>query len=251
MLERIGMLLHQRSAPRLAFIVVFATVFVLVVTTSTLITFLMPESYSSTARVRVSQAVSDAIQKTESHRPLGSYDPYFLKTQLEIIRSHAIRSKVVSDRELHKVWGKKYPGGDPFDNTDALALLMGQVELRPVNHTDLIEIRAFSDNPSEAAALANAVAESYREYRSNSIPLEIVDKAVPSLRPVRPNKPLNIALGIIGGTLLALVAGAGMAGLAAWLGRRSRGTGAPPGTGAVPPPDLPRAVGGGVRRPLK
>jgi capsular exopolysaccharide synthesis family protein len=37
--------------------------------------------------------------------------------------------------------------------------------------------------------------------------VEIVDKAVPGLRPVRPNKPLNIALGII----IGLVVGVGLA----------------------------------------
>ena len=52
MLERIGMLLRPRSAPRFVFIAVFVAVFLLVVATSTLITFLLPESYSSTARVR-------------------------------------------------------------------------------------------------------------------------------------------------------------------------------------------------------
>jgi hypothetical protein len=95
--------------------------------------------------------------------------------------------------------------------------------------------------------LANAIAVTYREARSSAFSVDIVDKAVPGLRPVRPNKPLNIALGILGGIVLALAAGAGMAGLAAWIGRRSRGTGASPGTGAVAPPDLPHADG----RPAK
>ena len=100
-----------------------------------------------------------------------------------------------------------------------------------MRNTDLIEIRVFSDDPSEAAKLANAIAESYREYRSSTIPAEIVDKAVPGLRPVRPNKPLNIALGILGGMLLALVAGAGMAGLVAWIGQKIAGDRCAPGNG--------------------
>ena len=107
--------------------------------------------------------------------------------------------------------------------------------------TSLIEIRVFSDQPAEAAQVANAIAESYREYRSHILPAEIVDKAVPGLRPVRPNKPLNIALGIIGGMFLALAAGAAVAVSAAWLRRRSRKTGTPPATGAAPPPDFAKA----------
>ena len=122
-------------------------------------------------------------------------------------------------------------------------MLKGRIDLRPVRNTALIEIRAFSDNPSEAAMLANAIAQSYRDYRSHITPADIVDTAVPGLRPVRPNKPLNIALGIVGGMFLALAAGAGMAGIAAWLGRRSRRTGTPPGTCGAPPPDLPLGDG--------
>jgi uncharacterized protein involved in exopolysaccharide biosynthesis len=87
-----------------------------------------------------------------------------------------------------------------------------------VRGADLIEIRVFSDDRDEAAKLANAIADTYREDRSSAFSVEIVDKAVPGLRPVRPNKPLNIALGILGGMLLALAAGAGMAGVAAWIG---------------------------------
>jgi len=123
------------------------------------------------------------------------------------------------------------------------------IRIRPVDSTrsaGLIEIRVFSEDASEAAELANAVAQSYREYRSRIIPTDIVDRAVPGLRPVRPNRPLNIALGIIGGMVLALAAGAAMAGIAVWIRRRSRGTGGLPGTGAVPPPDLPPGDG---RRP--
>jgi uncharacterized protein involved in exopolysaccharide biosynthesis len=164
---------------------------------------------------------------------------------------------VIDALDLNQAWGKKYTGGSPLKTSETLALLKGRIELRPVRtirirpvdstrSAGLIGIRVFSEDASEAAELANAVAQSYREYRSRIIPTDIVDRAVPGLRPVRPNRPLNIALGIIGGMVLALAAGAAMAGIAVWIRRRSRGTGGPPETGAVPPPDLPPGDG---RRP--
>ncbi len=191
--------------------------------------------------------------------PVGEYDPYFIKTQFELIQSEAVLGKVIDALDLNQAWGKKYTGGGPLKTSESLALLKARIDLRPVRNTSLIEIRAFSDNPSEAAEVANAIARSYQEYRSHLLPVdqeyrshlfpvEFVDTAVPGLRPVRPNKPLNIALGIIGGMFLALVAGAGMAGIAVWLGRRSRRTGAPPGTGAAPPPDLSPGDGGRPKR---
>ncbi len=246
MLERIGTLLRPRSAPWVVFIGVFALVFFLVVAATTLITFIMPESYSSTARLVLRPAASEAAQKPGSPSPLGPYDPYLLQTELEVLQSHAVLDKVIDQLDLNQTWGRKYAGGERLRTPETLELLKARIELRPVRNTSLIEIRAFSDQPTEAAALANAIAESYRDYRSHStaagtgdavgqMRVEIVDQAVPSLRPVRPNKPLNIALGIAAGALLALAAGAGLAVLAAWLGRRSRASGAPPAPGAFAP----------------
>jgi capsular polysaccharide biosynthesis protein len=252
MLERISTLLRPRSAPRLVFIAVFTVVFIFVVAGSTLITFILPESYVSTARVKVEQAASEVTRMPGMPAPEAGYDPYFLKTQFEVIQSQAVLDKVINNLDLNQAWGRKYASGAPLRASETLALLKVRMDLRPVRgtrihpvgdtrNTSLIEIRVFSEQPTEAAQLANAIAQSYRDYRSHIVPAEIVDTAVPGLRPVGPNKPLNITLGIFGGMLLALAAGAGVAGLAAWIGRRSRGTGTPPATGAAPPPDFPKA----------
>jgi capsular polysaccharide biosynthesis protein len=230
MLERLSLLLRPRFAPLFVFIAAFVPVFLLVVATTTLITFIMPESYSSTVRIVPGWTVNDRAGQLE----------------FESIQSEAVLGKVIDALDLNQAWGKKHTGGSPLKTSETLALLKSRIDLRPVRGIDMIEIRVFSDDASEAAKLANAIADTYREARSSAFSVEIVDKAVPGLRPVRPNRPLNIALGIIGGMVLALAAGAAMAGIAVWIRRRSRGTGAPPATGAVPPPDLPPGDG---RRP--
>ncbi|HOX55425.1 MAG TPA: hypothetical protein P5205_01190 [Candidatus Paceibacterota bacterium] len=218
-LDRICSLLRLRSAPRSVFFAVFAVVFMLIVATSTLTTFLLPELYSSTVRIKPGWTVNDRAGQAE----------------FEIVRSEPVLNKVIAVLDLNRTWGRKYARGASLDNSETLALLKPRIDLRPVRSTPLIEIRVFSEDRDEAAALANAIAWSYREYRSLS-PLEIVDKGVPGLRPVRPNKPLNIAFGVVGGILLATVVGAGMAGLAAWMARKSRGAEASPETGASAPP---------------
>ncbi|MCX6921916.1 MAG: hypothetical protein NT154_01665, partial [Verrucomicrobia bacterium] len=193
MFARISTLLAPRPAPRFVFMAVFTMVFLLVVITSTLITFILPESYSSTARIIPSWTVNDRAGQVE----------------FESIQSAAVLGKVIADLNLNHAWGKKYAGGSSLKTSESLALLKARLEIRPVRATDLIEIRAFSHDPAEAAKLANAIADTYREYRSSAFSVEIVDKAVPGLRPVRPNKPANIMFGVLGGMLLALVAGAG------------------------------------------
>ncbi|MCX6892073.1 MAG: hypothetical protein NTX51_11190 [Verrucomicrobia bacterium] len=187
----------------------------------------------------------------------------------------------------------------------AIALLRSQLDLRPVRNTSLIEIGVWSQRPEEAAEIANAIAEAFREHRikqhellvcrkreilesdiknqeskiaavqasldrlrkelgitderarqeaglvtpnPNEGPywskrreledilryrsklsqellseeqasrlttaglIEIIDRATPPMRPLRPNKPLNIALGMLGGAILGLFAA-----LATWI----------------------------------
>ncbi len=219
MLDRIGSLLLLRSAPRSVFSAVFVVVFLLVVGTSTLVTFLLPDIYASTARIKVDLDLGNRAGQAE----------------FEAIESETVLSKVIDDLDLNQAWGRKCAKGDRLTTSATLALLKERIELRPVRGTSLIEIRAFSEDRNEAAALANAIAHSYREYRPLS-PVEFVGKGVPGLRPSRPNRPLNIALGLVGGMLFASVAGAAMAGLAAWMRRRSAGTDTPPQTGVAPNP---------------
>jgi capsular polysaccharide biosynthesis protein len=129
--------------------------------------------------------------------------------------------KVVERLDLNAAWGKKYTSGEKLKTSESLQLLKGRLEVRPVRNTSLIEIRAFSDTPSEAANLANTVTDAYVQYArasSDGIRVEVVDTAIPGLRPVRPNKPLNIIIGIVTGVILGLACGA----CAAWLARRAQ-----------------------------
>jgi capsular polysaccharide biosynthesis protein len=223
MLERIGTHLVRPSGPQRVFILVFSAVFLLAVGTSALINFILPESYSSTVRIRPGWSVGNRAGQLE----------------FESIQSVQVLSKVIADLNLNQAWGRKYGGSSLLNPSESLKLLKARINVRPVRGTDLIEIRAFSADAAEAAKLANAIAVTYREYRSSAFSVEIVDRAFPGVRPVRPNKPANIAFGVGGGMLLALAVGAGMAGIVAWLGRRSRGTGTPPAARSVPPPELP------------
>jgi len=225
MKDRISAVLVRQSSPRRLFMAVFAAVFVLMVGTSTLITFLLPETYSSTSRVKIQQDATEA-NRLSNPPAVGAYDPYFLQTEFEVIKSEVILGKVVDDLNLTRAWGKKYGAGKPLTAAETIAILKARIDLRPVRNTMLIQIRIFSEEASEAAKLANAIARTYQEHRKN-LP-EIVDLARPGLRPVRPNKPLNITMGIMGGSVLALVVGGGTAGIAAWLRRRSNTTAAPP-----------------------
>ena len=143
---------------------VILAVFLLVVITATLVTFILPESFSSTARIKIERDQSD-ISNLQGSQVMQGYDPYFIQTEFEVIQSEIILGKVVEDLGLNREWGKKYAGGDVLKTSETMTLLKGRMDLRPVRNTSLIEIRVFSESRDEAAKLANALAEAYRNHR--------------------------------------------------------------------------------------
>jgi uncharacterized protein involved in exopolysaccharide biosynthesis len=78
-----------------------------------------------------------------------------------------------------------------------------------VRGTEIIEIHAHSVFPKEASELANAVAAAgvTAQPQSSRGPARMLEQAVPPVKPVRPNKPLNLALGAVVGIFLGVLAG--------------------------------------------
>src|SRR6266850_8999 len=143
---------------------VILAVFLLVVITATLVTFILPESFSSTARIKIERDATD-IDGLGARMAMSGYDPYFIQTEFEVIQSEIVLGKVIKDLNLNEEWGKKY--GNTLKTPETMGLLKQRIDLRPVRNTSFIEIRVFSDKPEEAAKIANAVAEAYREHRQN------------------------------------------------------------------------------------
>src|SRR5476649_1344162 len=91
---------------------VIIAVFLLIAITATVVTFILPESYSSTARIKIENDVSDITTINSPQMSLG-YDPYFIQTEFEIMQSETVLSKVIKALDLNVKWGKKYaPGGE-------------------------------------------------------------------------------------------------------------------------------------------
>ena len=143
---------------------VILTVFILVVITATVVTFILQPSYVSTARIRVEKDGSDISNLLEPGNSKG-YDPYFIQTEFEVIQSQTVLYKVIENLDLNTSWGKKYAGGERLKTTETYTLLKRQVDLRPTRNTSLIEIRVFSQDKEEAARIANEIATVYRDYR--------------------------------------------------------------------------------------
>jgi len=149
---------------------IILAVFFLVVITATLVTFILPESFSSTARIRVERDTADIPGLGQSAEFLRSgYDPYFVQTEFEVIQSEVILGKVIADLNLNQEWAAKYGGGERLKTSESMEILKRNMELRPVRNTSIIEIRVFNEKPEEAAKIANAIADSYRAHRLSQV----------------------------------------------------------------------------------
>ncbi|MCX6922202.1 MAG: polysaccharide biosynthesis tyrosine autokinase [Verrucomicrobia bacterium] len=142
---------------------IILAVFLLVVITATLVTFILPEAYSSTARIKIERDQTDITWQAD--RGVVGSDPYFIQTEFELIMSEGLLGKVIDNLDLNTEWGKKYANGERLKTSETLAQLKNRIDLRPVRNTSLIEIRVYSEKPEEAARIANAIAEAYKAHR--------------------------------------------------------------------------------------
>jgi capsular exopolysaccharide synthesis family protein len=144
---------------------IIITVFLITAIIATAVTFILPESYSSTCRIKVENDVNDSQGGNAMTASMAPYDPYFIQTTFEIMQSELVLSNVISTLDLNNEWGKKYFSGETLKTTETMEILKGRMSLAPVRNTKLISITVYSDDAKEAATLANTIAESYRNYR--------------------------------------------------------------------------------------
>ena len=134
----------------------------LVVLTGTVYTLLLPNIYAASSRILVSED-SPEINPFALHQNYGtSYNPYFLRTQFEILTSKPILNEVIYLLNLQNEWGKN---DEVLPRDIALKILKNSLSVFQQLDTSLIVINCKRDNPDEAADIANEVAQVYRDSR--------------------------------------------------------------------------------------
>jgi capsular exopolysaccharide synthesis family protein len=144
---------------------IIITVFLITAIVATAVTFLLPESYASTVRIRIEPDTSSDIPGISGVPNVTGYDPYFIQTEFEIIQDRVVLGKVIETLNLNDAWGKKYNGGETLKTPETMEFLKKRMSLTPVRNTKLIEITIYSEDKKEAALIANTIAEAYRVYR--------------------------------------------------------------------------------------
>ena len=146
---------------------VIISVFLLIAITATVVTFILPESYSSTARIEINPDVTDIpgmASGMQTYAAVG-YDPYFIQTEFSVMQSERVLGRVIEKLDLNNVWGKKYNGGVPLKTDDTMQFLKQRMSLSPERNTKLIDITVYSEDKKDAADIANEIALAYQQYR--------------------------------------------------------------------------------------
>ena len=85
-----------------------------------------------------------------------------VQTQFEVIKSRESLASIVEKLQLVKRWE------DCGTEDDAIRLLLASLGVDTIKGTDLLDIEVYRSDPQEAAEMANAVADIYRERHQES-----------------------------------------------------------------------------------
>ncbi|MBI5388289.1 MAG: protein kinase [Verrucomicrobia bacterium] len=183
------------------------------------VTFSLPKSYVASARVGIDApgfkdaSAADLVKLAHAERAF--------------LLSPRVLSRLREQAGLVESWEKRFNRGGKLTDVELRALLAGALDTRVVqgvsfDHPEgirrpvLLEIRFYDNSPVEAAETANALAEGYCQIRTN-FQAELMDRAEPPLRHIKP----NVALNLVGGTLLGLVLGCLVGGWMHWWAART------------------------------
>ncbi len=145
---------------------VIILVFLLVSVTATFVTYLLPKSYSSKARIEVHLPSTD-IANFGGPSMANSYDPYFIETEFQVIQSQTILDRVIEQLKLNDHWTEKYQRATKFKTSETRGILKGMISLAAERNTSLIDITVYADDANEAQQIAEKLAEVYEEYRQD------------------------------------------------------------------------------------
>jgi len=134
----------------------FLLVFMLVVITAGIVTYLMPRQYAAMVSMEVRE--DDSAITVFNSGSGQRFNPRFLTTQFQIIQHKEVLYPVIKSLELEKLW-----------NLGSLELtyqkLREMIDVREVRNSDLIQILVYDGDAKQAALIANRIAEEYQRKR--------------------------------------------------------------------------------------
>jgi len=146
---------------------VILAVFLLVALTTTVVTYILPETFSSMVRISIERDRPDVKSGLGDNADYYSayMDPFLLQTEFQRIQSRPVLTNVVERLGLREEWSRKYKLPATMGMEQAYNQLKNRIDVRQSHNSTLVEIHGFSDDKDEAAKLANEVSTVYAQVR--------------------------------------------------------------------------------------
>lgn len=211
--------MFSRSGSARVFLAVAAAIFALIFGVSAINSFSAPRIYVSKVRIKLVPIADNAGGRGSEPEATSGYDPLLMRTECEVLRSEVILAQVVNALGSNQRLGKRqHPTQERPGVPGRIAQLKKQIEVRPVPNTNVIAVCVLSEDPDQAARIANALGETYREYQGNllkrvpppmssRLKAEVTNRALPASKPERLKTVLGVARGALGAILLGVAAG--------------------------------------------
>jgi capsular polysaccharide biosynthesis protein len=173
--------------------------------------------YSATASMQLQVPIPGA--QTYSGWAFSSPQSRAVKAEFESIESPDILRGVISTQNLDQTWADRiFKQADPLTTEEALHYLASHLKLTFKHESNIVEVTVLSDEPREAARIANGIVELYKQTRDgqpgevtgaapNAGMVAIIGRAVIPEEPTYPNKRFCYALSAgLAGLLSVMVA---------------------------------------------
>lgn len=201
---------HTASA-RGIFLAVSVLVLLLSLSATALITFLQPKVYAATARIEFSPKTTAPKTSFTFLNQAAPLDSQLLASQIAVLQSPGLLQTVVEELDLNAAWGNRLGSGQKLRAQESVRIFRSRLELQAIPGTMLLQLRAFSESPKEAAEMVNTLARTYSEgvnAGAGNVQVRVAESAVTPLRAVRPDPAVNFALGTGIGLIVGIFLGA-------------------------------------------
>ncbi len=151
--------------------------FVLVLLTAAVVTYFQPREYQSSVFVEVKSMAQNMRIFGNGDPNMPIHDPTLAPTVYQVIQRTGILYPVIDDLKLQDKWAK---GGSRPTREQAYQRLRSRLDVDEVRNTDLLQISVLSQDPQEAADIANKIVDVYQSTRVDE-EKEIMNRAVASM----------------------------------------------------------------------
>jgi capsular exopolysaccharide synthesis family protein len=128
----------------------------------------LPRIYSATSVVEIRPRGEEAVNSFDGTTTDRPFEQTMFQSESERMKSPEVLMPIITDQDLEHKWALTLSKGkvDKLTPLEALSYMKGAVlDIEPKRGTELIEITANTRDPKEAAAIANGVANQYKQVR--------------------------------------------------------------------------------------